>query len=96
MVAVKSFAAGCALSPAGAHAAHMSLLAVLAQMNLPPQVAQYANAEPRPERQRAVLDLGWRGDMPRTVWIGRDGAREARSGLLAADVLDGWLLRAKR
>ena len=68
----------------------------LAQMNLPPQVAQYANAEPMPERLRAALDAGWRGEMPRTVWIGRDGAREARSGLLTADVLDSWLQRAKR
>jgi len=68
----------------------------LAQMNLPPQVAQYANAEPMPERLRAALDAGWRGEMPRTVWIGRDGAREARSGLLTTDVLDGWLRRGKR
>ena len=68
----------------------------LAQMNLPPQVAQYANAEPMPERLRAALDAGWRGEMPRTVWIGRDGARDARSGLLTTDVLDGWLQRGKR
>ncbi|MDN7633934.1 hypothetical protein [Burkholderia cepacia] len=67
----------------------------LAQMHLP-QVAQYANAEPMPERLRAALDAGWRGEMPRTVWIGRDGAREARSGLLTADVLDGGLQRARR
>ncbi|KWC82596.1 hypothetical protein WL58_20405 [Burkholderia cepacia] len=68
----------------------------LAQMHLPPQVAQYANAEPMPERLRAALDAGWRGEMPRTVSIGRDGAREARSGLLTADVLDGGLQRARR
>ncbi|MCA7928859.1 hypothetical protein LGM45_07445 [Burkholderia cepacia] len=68
----------------------------LAQMHLPPQVAQYANAEPMPERLRAALDAGWRGEMLRTVWIGRDGAREARSGLLTADVLDGGLQRARR
>ncbi|WP_412526522.1 TlpA family protein disulfide reductase [Burkholderia lata] len=68
----------------------------LAQMNLPPQVAQHANAEPMPERLRAALDAGWRGEMPRTVWIGRDGTREERSGLLTADVLDSWLQRAKR
>ncbi|MCA8457594.1 TlpA family protein disulfide reductase [Burkholderia multivorans] len=68
----------------------------LAQMNLPPQIAQYANAEPMPERLRAALDAGWRGEMPRTVWIARDGTREARSGLLSDDVLDGWLQRAKR
>lgn len=65
-------------------------------MHLPPQVAQYANAEPMPERLSAALDAGWRGEMPRTVWIGRDGAREARSGLLTADVLDGGLQRARR
>ncbi|HGO6074725.1 TPA: hypothetical protein ACK3Q6_006687 [Burkholderia cepacia] len=68
----------------------------LVQMNLPPQVAQYANAEPMPERLRAALDAGWRGEMSRTVWIGRDGAREARSGLLTADVLDGGLQRVTR
>ncbi|ORT85940.1 hypothetical protein B7G54_14700 [Burkholderia puraquae] len=56
----------------------------LAQMN-PPQVAQYANAEPMPERLRVVFDAGRRGEMPRTVRTGRDGAREARSGLLTAD-----------
>lgn len=67
----------------------------LAQMQLP-QVVQYANAEPMPERLSAALDAGWRGEMPRTVWIGRDGAREARSGLLTADVLDGGLQRARR
>lgn len=68
----------------------------LAQMNVPPQVAQYANAEPMPERLRTALDAGWRGEMPRTVWIGRDGSRDARSGLLTIDVLDGWLQRGKR
>ncbi|MBU9679514.1 TlpA family protein disulfide reductase [Burkholderia multivorans] len=68
----------------------------LAQMNLPPQIAQYANAEPMLERLRAALDAGWRGEMPRTVWIARDGTREARSGLLSDDVLDGWLQHTKR
>ncbi|KAB0640247.1 TlpA family protein disulfide reductase [Burkholderia latens] len=68
----------------------------LAQMNVPSQVAQYANAEPMPERMRAALDAGWRGEMPRTVWIRRDGTREARSGLLTTDVLDGWLQRGTR
>ncbi|KWA10458.1 thiol-disulfide isomerase [Burkholderia territorii] len=68
----------------------------LAHMNLPPQVAQYANAEPMPERLRAALDEKWRGEMPRTVWIGSDGARDARSGLLTTDVLDGWLQSGKR
>ncbi|AOJ74852.1 TlpA family protein disulfide reductase [Burkholderia ubonensis] len=63
----------------------------LAQMNLPSHVAQYANADAMPERLRAALDAGWRGELPRTVWIGRDGARDARSGLLTSDVLDGWL-----
>jgi thiol-disulfide isomerase/thioredoxin len=63
----------------------------LAQMNVPPHVAQYANAEAMPERLRAALDAGWRGELPRTVWIGRDGVREARSGLLTPAVLDDWL-----
>lgn len=68
----------------------------LAQMNPPPQVAQYANTEPMPERLRPALDAGWRGEMLRTMWIVRDGAREARSGLLTADVLDGGLQRVTR
>ncbi|WP_175967068.1 TlpA family protein disulfide reductase [Burkholderia sp. BCC0322] len=68
----------------------------LTQMKLPPQVAQYANAEPMPARLRAALDAGWRGEMPRTVWIGRDGACEARSGLLTADVLENRLQCAER
>ncbi|PCE28553.1 TlpA family protein disulfide reductase [Burkholderia ubonensis] len=63
----------------------------LAQMNLPPHVAQYANADAMPERLRAALDAGWRGELPRTMWIGRDGMRDARSGLLTPAVLDGWL-----
>ncbi|MGS0894959.1 TlpA family protein disulfide reductase [Burkholderia stagnalis] len=67
----------------------------LARMNLPQQVAQYANADSMPERLRAALDAGWRGEMPRTVWIGRDGVRDARSGLLTIDVLDGWLRRTQ-
>ncbi|KWK00598.1 thiol-disulfide isomerase [Burkholderia ubonensis] len=68
----------------------------LAQMNLPSQVTQYANADAMPERLRATLDAGWRGELPRTVWIGRDGARDARSGLLTPAVLDGWLRGAAR
>ncbi|CAN0641809.1 putative signal peptide protein [Burkholderia cepacia] len=49
-----------------------------------------------PERLRPALDAGWRGEMPRAMWIVRDGAREARSGLLTADVLDGGLQRVTR
>ncbi len=45
---------------------------------------------------RAALDAGWRGEMSRTAWIGRDGVHEVRSGLLTADVLDGWLRHAER
>ncbi|MDR6500483.1 hypothetical protein J2785_003639 [Burkholderia ambifaria] len=33
--------------------------------------------------------------MPRTVWIGRDGVREARGGLLTADALDDWSRRVR-
>ncbi|RQS69812.1 TlpA family protein disulfide reductase [Burkholderia sp. Bp8963] len=68
----------------------------LAQMSLPPHVAQYANADAMPERLRAALDAGWRGEMPRTLWLGRDGGRDARSGLLTTDVLDGWLRGTRR
>ncbi|AOJ02603.1 MULTISPECIES: TlpA family protein disulfide reductase [Burkholderia] len=69
------------------------LVDALAQMKLPESVAQYANAEPMPERLRAALDPGWRGELPRTLWIGADGARRAKSGLLAPGVLDAWLQR---
>ncbi|MGU7782560.1 TlpA family protein disulfide reductase [Burkholderia sp. PU8-34] len=68
----------------------------LAQMNLPPLVAQYANADAMPERLRTALDAGWHGELPRTVWIGRDGVREARSGVLSTDVLDAWLRGTRR
>lgn len=44
--------------------------------------------------RRSMRDEG--GEMPRTVWIERDGAREARSELLTAYVLDGGLQRVKR
>ncbi|ABC38008.1 TlpA disulfide reductase family protein [Burkholderia thailandensis] len=65
----------------------------LMQMKLPATVRQYANAEPMPERLRAALDPAWRGELPRTLWIGADGTRRAKSGLLAPDVLDAWLKR---
>ncbi|WP_323118473.1 TlpA disulfide reductase family protein [Burkholderia alba] len=66
------------------------LTQALAQMQLPATVAQYANAEPMPERLRAALDPGWRGELPRTLWIGADGVRRAQSGLLAPATLDAW------
>lgn len=95
MVAVKSFAAGgapwlAASLAADAHDTHDAASAA------DQQVAQVANAEPVPGRLRAPLEAGRRGGMPRAVWIGRDGAREARSGLLANDVLEGCLQHAKR
>lgn len=88
MVAVKSFAAGYGAVArgavgAGAHEAPGMPKAA------DPQIAQYENAEPMPERPRAALGAEWRGEMPRTVWIGRDGVHEAFGGWLTADVLDG-------
>lgn len=55
---------------------------VLAQMHLPPQVVQYANAEPMPERLSAALDAGMeRGDaahrMDRARWRARSAQRIA-------------------
>ncbi|MBF3912896.1 TlpA family protein disulfide reductase, partial [Burkholderia pseudomallei] len=41
----------------------------------------------------AALDPRWRGELPRTLWIGEDGTRRAKSGLLAPAVLDAWLQR---
>lgn len=69
------------------------LAGALEQMKLPAAVRQYANAEPMPERLRAALDPRWRGELPRTLWIGEDGTRRAKSGLLAPAVLDAWLQR---
>ncbi|KGR98098.1 MULTISPECIES: TlpA family protein disulfide reductase [Burkholderia] len=69
------------------------LAGAFAQMKLPPNVMQYANAEPMPERLRVALDPGWRGELPRTLWIDADGMRRAKSGLLAPAVLDAWLQR---
>ncbi|AGK47392.1 MULTISPECIES: hypothetical protein [Burkholderia] len=68
-----------------------ALAGALAQMQLPATVRQYANAEPMPERLRAALDPAWRGELPRTLWIGADGTRRAKSGLLTPAVLDAWL-----
>ncbi|CAB3766388.1 TlpA family protein disulfide reductase [Paraburkholderia solisilvae] len=67
-----------------------ALTQALATMQLPPQVAQYANAEAIPEKLRMALDPGWRGELPRTVLIDSHGARQSHSGLLAPEVLDGW------
>jgi thiol-disulfide isomerase/thioredoxin len=67
-----------------------ALSQALAAMQLPPQVAQYANAEAIPEKLRRALDPGWRGELPRTVLIDARGARQSHSGLLAPGVLDEW------
>lgn len=95
MVAVKPFAAGCAprLATPSSAGAHEALGGPKAADS---QGVQCANAEPIPQRLRVALDAQWRGEMPRTLWIGRDGVREACSGLLTADVLDGGLRHAKR
>jgi hypothetical protein len=63
----------------------------LALMPVTPQIAQYANAEAIPERLRAALDPGWRGETPRTLFIDGKGRLSASSGLLAPGVLDAWL-----
>ncbi|GAB7525769.1 thioredoxin domain-containing protein [Paraburkholderia sp. 2C] len=67
-----------------------ALAQALATMQLPPQVAQYANAEAIPEKLRRALDPDWRGELPRTVLIDARGTRQSHSGLLAPRVLDQW------
>jgi protein-disulfide isomerase len=67
-----------------------ALSQALAAMELPPQVAQYANAEAIPEKLRRALDPEWRGELPRTVLIDARGKRQSHSGLLAPHVLDQW------
>ncbi|MPV58553.1 hypothetical protein CFB46_08835 [Burkholderia sp. HI2761] len=86
--------------------ARSTLSAPVAVNALPEPI--YTSAETRPKRATSPdgragyvswstpLDAGWRGEMSHPVWIGRDGVREARSGLPTADVLDGWLRHAKR
>jgi hypothetical protein len=63
----------------------------LASMPVTPPIAQYANAEALPERLRAALDPGWRGEMPRTLLIDAKGRRRASSGLIQPGALDAWL-----
>jgi hypothetical protein len=60
-----------------------ALTQVLAAMPLPPQAAQYANAEAIPEKLRRALDPDWRGELPRTMLIDAHGVRQSHSGLLA-------------
>jgi thiol-disulfide isomerase/thioredoxin len=67
-----------------------ALTQALATMQLPPQVAQYANAEAIPEKLRRALDSNWHGELPRTVLIDARGTRQSHSGLLAPDMLDQW------
>jgi|ERR1700754_723703 len=67
-----------------------ALAQALATMQLPSQVAQYANAETIPEKLRRALDPDWRGELPRTVLIDARGTRQSHSGLSAPDVLDAW------
>lgn len=68
-----------------------SLSQALASMPVTPQIAQYANAEAIPERLRAALDPGWRGEMPRMLLIDAQGRRRASSGLIQPGALDAWL-----
>ena len=71
-----------------------SVSQALASMPVTPHIAQYANAEAIPERLRAALDPGWRGEMPRTLLIDAQGRRRASSGLIQPGALDAWLLHA--
>jgi hypothetical protein len=59
---------------------------VLANLNVL-RFPQYVNAESIPEKLRAALDPAWHGEMPRTLFIGKDGKRSASSGLLRLEVL---------
>lgn len=44
-----------------------------------------------PERLRYEIDPRWRGELPRTVLRGRDGALRTVTGRLEPDTLDRWL-----
>jgi thiol-disulfide isomerase/thioredoxin len=67
-----------------------ALAQALGTMQVPSQVALYANAEAIPEKLRRALDADWHGELPRTVLIDAHGARQSHSGLLAPGVLDAW------
>jgi len=55
----------------------------------------YASNEPMLERFRYAIDSTWGGEMPRTLFIGTDGARYATSGLINSELLAKWLGKGK-
>lgn len=61
----------------------------LATMNIA-GIAQYANDEAIPEKLRGALDPGWRGEMPRTLFIDAQGQRRGVSGLLSGKDFPNW------
>lgn len=55
------------------------------------EASSWAFDDPVPERLRHDIDPGWRGELPRTYFIGRDGRREAVSGVVTEAKLGAWL-----
>lgn len=55
------------------------------------EVESWAFADSFTERLRFEIDRRWRGELPRTLLIGRDGAVEAMSGVTPPETLRQWL-----
>jgi thiol-disulfide isomerase/thioredoxin len=56
-------------------------------------VEQWTFADAFTERLRFEVDRRWRGELPMTRMVGRDGSVEAFTGSMDAAVLAGWLVR---
>jgi len=50
-------------------------------------------ADPYVERLRYDIDRRWRGELPRTYFIDRDGTRTAHSGMIKAKALKAWVMQ---
>jgi thiol-disulfide isomerase/thioredoxin len=48
-------------------------------------------ADPLAERLRYSIDPDWYGELPRSYFYRADGSREAHSGLLTRERLQGWI-----
>lgn len=57
------------------------------------RVESWAFADPFTERLRFQIDRRWRGELPRTLLIGPDGATEMVSGTMDPERLSQWLAR---
>ena len=59
-------------------------------------VESWAFADNFAERLRFEIDRNWRGELPMTRLIGRDGTAEAVTGSVSEATLAGWLGRPPR